>query len=320
MLKVISHDVENVEIRSGYQIVTPEMAIAWLEKNTNNRPVSDRIVDRYAGSMKRGAWLLTHQGIAFGSDGSLYDGQHRLWAIVRSDTPVKLMVTLGLPPESRANIDGQRSRSVGDNFSILSGIQNAKRLVECANIIQGLMAGSGSFKGTYEQTSSIVSQFKEDLEWAVALPGGLRGIGNAPVRGALAFARKADPQKLEIFGEQLFLGANIKERDPAFVLRNVILGGRKTRGAGSERRDLAVKVLRAGYAFLHNEKLRNLYATEDVVAFFGKATGWSSRPQAPMGARLKAVRKPSVLRWLDESAHEPRSPQPANSARMPSLR
>ena len=39
-----------------------------------------------ARDMKAGHWRLTHQGIAFDPAGVLIDGQHRLWAIVESDT------------------------------------------------------------------------------------------------------------------------------------------------------------------------------------------------------------------------------------------
>lgn len=285
-LKIISNGVDETEIRSGFQTVTPEMAEKWLEKNTNNRGVSDTRVRQLAEAMRRGEWRLTHQGVAFGADGSLYDGQHRLWAIMEAAVPIRLMVTTGLSEDTRANIDGQRSRSVADNFAILSNMPHAKRTVEIANIIQMLVTGEASFKGSYDQTELLVKRYKTDLAWAVELPGGTTRFGSAPVRGGLAFALRTDPKAVAAFAEQVLNGANLPERSPALILRNYIMSGRRM-GSGAGRRDLAVRVCRAVYAHLHGEEIRSIFATEDSVAYFGKAHGLTLSTSSANGHALQ---------------------------------
>lgn len=271
---------------SGFETITPKLATLWLETlNTNNRPVSDLHVSRMAAAMTRGEWRTTHQGIAFGADGSLYDGQHRLWAIIQANTPITMMVTRGLAEEARANIDGQRNRSVADNFTILSGEANARRLVEVANIIYALISGERAFKSTFDQARLTVQKYRTDLEWALSLPGGRTKLGSAAIRGALAFARKTDPEKLAEFAEQVMVGANLAENAPALLLRNLVLN-QYNRKSLHNRRGLAVRALRAAYAHLNGEILRSLFATEDAIAFFAKAHNISIKTSAPGGNPL----------------------------------
>ncbi|MDQ2738234.1 MAG: hypothetical protein M3Y35_06395, partial [Actinomycetota bacterium] len=72
-------------MRSKVQSITPKKAAEYLEANTANRPLSTAVVKSFAEAMTRGDWMVTHQGIAFGSGGVLVDGQHRLAAIVAAN-------------------------------------------------------------------------------------------------------------------------------------------------------------------------------------------------------------------------------------------
>src|SRR5207249_3305120 len=79
-------------MRSRVQTITPARAAQWLEANTTNRPLSRAVVRSFAEAMRRGEWLVTHQGIAFDLNSALVDGQHRLAAIIEADLPVELTV------------------------------------------------------------------------------------------------------------------------------------------------------------------------------------------------------------------------------------
>ena len=72
--------------------ITPEMAINMLSKNSSNRKLRIDRVSFYAKQMKEGKWHLTGQTIVFGKNDELLDGQHRLWAIVESDTTQEFLV------------------------------------------------------------------------------------------------------------------------------------------------------------------------------------------------------------------------------------
>ena len=76
-------------------VVTPALAAEWLKSNSRNRKLDMTAVERLATAIRGGGWVSTHQGIAFGDDGVLYDGQHRLHAIVAA----------GLTKKARAALD-----------------------------------------------------------------------------------------------------------------------------------------------------------------------------------------------------------------------
>lgn len=124
--------------------ITPEMAKEMLERNMkNNRRVSKETVMRYARIMKAGGWNLTHQGIAFDTDGELIDGQHRLHAIVQANVPVKLMVTYGV------------EHTQGEAFTIDAGLKRTT-----LNIMQI----SGIDDIVYRNTSNYISSY---IRWKV---------------------------------------------------------------------------------------------------------------------------------------------------------
>lgn len=73
--------------------ITPEQAKIYLGKNTDNyRKLNSNRVLTYAADMKNGKWQLNGEGIKFSKDGVLLDGQHRLQAIIKADTPAEMLV------------------------------------------------------------------------------------------------------------------------------------------------------------------------------------------------------------------------------------
>lgn len=104
---------------TNYESITPEIAREYLLHNSKNRIVKPRSVEAYARDMQRGDFRTTHQGIAFDTDGNLIDGQHRLLAIIMSNTPVTLLVTRGIPVDDGVMAtDRGISRSIRDVMAI----------------------------------------------------------------------------------------------------------------------------------------------------------------------------------------------------------
>ena len=95
--------------------IDPELAKLLLQGNVRNRDVSSAQVDTFARDMVEGRWRLTHQGIALDREGRLVDGQHRLHAIVLSNTEQRMTVTYNVDPESFQVVDtSMRPRSAVD--------------------------------------------------------------------------------------------------------------------------------------------------------------------------------------------------------------
>lgn len=84
-----------MEVR--YEIITPEVAQEYLEKNVGNyRQINKSRVAEYATDMKFGRWKDNGESIKFSKSGHLADGQHRLMAICKSGTPIGMYVVRGV--------------------------------------------------------------------------------------------------------------------------------------------------------------------------------------------------------------------------------
>jgi len=105
-------------MRTKVQKITPAKAQQMLEANTSNRPLSRAVVKAYADAMQRGDWLVTHQGIAFDSNGLLVDGQHRLAAIVEAEVPVDVTVFTEVEPGTFDVLDTGKRRNASDVLAI----------------------------------------------------------------------------------------------------------------------------------------------------------------------------------------------------------
>jgi len=124
-------NMESLKVETRIANVTPDIAKAWLEKNTINRPLRRTVVDSLRQAYERGEHRLTHQGIAFAKTGELLDGQHRLSAIAQMPRgfTVPVMVTSGLPAEAFEAIDQGLKRSHSDVLRIEQGQAAVARLL-----------------------------------------------------------------------------------------------------------------------------------------------------------------------------------------------
>lgn len=82
-------------MRTSVELITPEVAAEYLANNyESNRPVRKTYVSTLAQSMLDGEFVsMNGQTIVLGADdGKLYDGQHRLMAIVQSGVAQEMLV------------------------------------------------------------------------------------------------------------------------------------------------------------------------------------------------------------------------------------
>lgn len=98
--------------------VTATIASAWLNRNSNNRPIRLKAVVQYANDMSSGQWKSTGESIKFSKSGRLLDGQHRLSAIVESSAVLEIVVNTGLEDGSFDVIDTGRQRTGSDILTI----------------------------------------------------------------------------------------------------------------------------------------------------------------------------------------------------------
>lgn len=131
--------------------VTPELAREWLEANENNRNVRDRRVDLYSAEMESGDWLITGEGVKFDWNGRLFDGQHRLKAVVKAGVPVQMFAFHNLDPEAQKVVDTGAKRTAADSLRFAGITRFASEIAAMAKIVIAWDAGGYRKSGSSSQ-------------------------------------------------------------------------------------------------------------------------------------------------------------------------
>ena len=266
-------------VTRSVMLVTPALAAEWLKSNTRNRRIDATAVSNLASVIRGGGWRTTHQGIAFGADGALYDGQHRLSAIVEAGVGVHVEVTRGLDTDSLGVIDngGKGVRRPADVLRITKDIDLGR------NEVGALMAAyqiveAGNLVCNPRQTPETLGFAEETYGAALrAIHGVLLGahaarISCAPVVSTLIVAWKSHPAAAVKFAAMLRDGENLPARHPALALRNhLMMGKAKASGGGASRDGVSLRVAAAFDAFVRGETLGALKANAGARDRFAAA-------------------------------------------------
>lgn len=259
-MKVIRHTTETI---------TPEQAEDYLKyRNEKNRPIRKKAVGRFAADMRAGRWTITHQGIAFGADGSLMDGQHRLAACVASGVPFETSVVRYCNEEiaerAKPAIDSGNSRNDADG-SVFAGEMikaEAKDLTALINVNLRLDGSPDTSKARH-----ALPRYGAAGRWALAKLPGKRF--SAPMRAAFAFMWMAYPEEAETFADTIVSGVAEAGTAAATWVRAELGGQLRTGGGSHDRSKVALRALRIMKAHICNEgDLAKIYTTDEGISFF----------------------------------------------------
>lgn len=167
----LQRDIETGNPAGHVTHVGPELAERWLTRNTKNRPIRQRDVDRYARDITAGNWIMTGEAIKFDTTGTLVDGQHRLWAIIEAGQAVRMMVVTGLPPESQSVMDSGVKRKAGDALQ-LAGFKNANNVAAAARL--GIAFDNGQLtraRSAMDGNGQAAPSHSEIRHWVDLNPG-----------------------------------------------------------------------------------------------------------------------------------------------------
>lgn len=250
--------------------VTPAMATDMLNANTNNRKLRTGVVEKYASDMKKGRWTRNPQPIMFYEDGSLADGQHRLWAVVESKKPIEFFIQRNVERENALNIDTGFGRDIVDNAHIggYTGYIN-KRAVAAAIIVHygKRMQGEGRILSNAERLA-LVQKYEEHLKFMdAAMPSSKKMVCTAPVCAAMARAHmhEGDSTRLIEFGQVLGSGIpkHAVEDRAALALRNYLMEIAVDRKL--DPRDTFLKTMNAIAYFVKRKPLTLVKVVKDEV-------------------------------------------------------
>jgi hypothetical protein len=158
--------------------VTPDLAREWLKDlNVHNRKLNMSHVESLARDMAAGHWEPNANAIAFGLDDDgreiLLDGQHRLAAVSRADTPIWMLIQRGLPMTSQRAMDIGRHRTYSDalhlddekNASTIAAVLRRITLWE----VGAYKTSNAGLKPTRAEMDDVLRKYPElrrDADWA----------------------------------------------------------------------------------------------------------------------------------------------------------
>ena len=116
-------------------LVTPAKAAAWLETQETNRKVLKSNVAKLVRQLREGKWRDSVDLIAFDIHGHLFNGQHRLHAIVETGISVWLDVKYNCPPETKLSTDNGTPRSAAATTTIWTGRRMSNQTAAAARIM-----------------------------------------------------------------------------------------------------------------------------------------------------------------------------------------
>jgi hypothetical protein len=142
----------------SYETITPDRANEILARhNYNNRKIRQKTFQKYTRIMEEGGWVLTPEPIVISKTGRLLNGQHRLKAVVRSNTPVDFMVIDNVDDKVFSALDRGAVRSTADALVL------DKKLVETAGVISKAVHGIHMHDGAIGKIASDISDAHTSL-------------------------------------------------------------------------------------------------------------------------------------------------------------
>lgn len=216
----------------AYEIVeiTPALAKEWLQANTHNRNLRERVVNGYAADMAAGQWVEDGQSIKFSRSGVLLDGQHRLSAIVLAGVTIRMLVVRNLPDSTQDTMDTGAKRTLADvlklrgesNFTALAAI--LLRAYQWKQGYRRTLKKAGGAAPTHRQLLEMLEahpELRRSAEIADRVRKSARIAGGTAGLCHWLFLR-VDQSDCAYFFARLADGVGLQADDPIYALRRAL--------------------------------------------------------------------------------------------------
>ena len=227
--------------------VSPDLAETWLSRNPNNRNLRRSVVDGYVRDMEAGRWALNGETVKFAADGHLFDGQHRLNAIIASGQTVPMVVVRGLAADVMPTVDAGAKRSYSDALK-LQGEENTSTLAAVARRAvmweRGMRTNTGAIRPTPLEMNDFLERHPE-IRTSADLASRLASRESLPasVYGLCHFLfAKLDAEAASWFLMRVSDGDGLASSDPIAQLRGRITRLRVRGGRINETEGLALTI------------------------------------------------------------------------------
>jgi hypothetical protein len=241
---------EPAPIRAEMTEITPDLAREWIRqheeavsaeraanggKARDNRPLRVGTgVEKYARDMKAGRWHRNGETVKLAWDGTVADGQHRLYACIRADVPFWSVVVTGVDPAAQDTVDTGLPRRLSDQLTIANE-ENAPILAAVTRWalrwLHGQRTGGGG-NGYQPTQTELLDYLATDprlrmaAAWAARARKEFRPVRPPVYAMAWMILHGADWVAAEVFCERVLDGAGLPAGHPVLTLRNRLVNAK----------------------------------------------------------------------------------------------
>lgn len=210
--------------------LTPVLAKLLLERNDENRPISEVNLDRIKRDIESNLWEFNGEPVIVSKDGFLNDGQHRCRAVLETGQHIRMVIVFGPQRKSRLTLDQGTPRTTGHFLSML-GHTDANALASVgSNVYQYRRSGQLSNNGRDKPTKA---EARETVETVKGIAESLNfvsrsGAGRVSSRTVLAFChwaikQKAGDEAANAYMDKLLTGHGLNKGCPILYARNRLI-------------------------------------------------------------------------------------------------
>ena len=210
--------------------VNPDIAAEYLEKNTMNRNISQITVKRYALAMLAGEWQQNGQTITIAEDGTVLDGQHRLWAVIESGVTVTFLIVYNVSKDAIATIDSGITRTFRHVLQIKGSkhASTAASLTKLAWIYDHFDAQMSDSSAKIVVRNPVLEEYYDENSALIEQAATIADTGcHHFTRSHMAFCiylfLRKNPGRAETFAGMLKTGQNLYTGHPIMTLRTKLI-------------------------------------------------------------------------------------------------
>ncbi len=263
--------VQTNELKVTTETITPEVAYKWLSKgppkSIQQRSLKNYKIRRMADDMRGGHWSLNGEAIKLSTSGKVIDGQNRLHAIIKANTPIKTLVVRGVPSKDFVTLDSGSPRTASDALKI-AGYKSVAMLSGMTRSIINYEIGGCVLSAVAQvrPTSRMILERVDNdpgvvdaLKFFDGKYRRLNGLFSPTIGSALYyFWHKRDADCAKDFFHSLLTGENLYKGHPVFALRDRLIKSKTLRAHELKTVDKAAFMIIAWNKYRNNEEINSL--------------------------------------------------------------
>ena len=212
----------------GIEWISPLTAQEIISHNNRNRTLREQRVSRIASDIINDAYDLNGESIKLSDDGTVLDGQHRLWGVIYADKGIWSVVVRGLPKEAQNTVDRVQPRNLADALRIAGELNSnvVAGIINNALVLMGPTPGDpAKFWPTMHQGLEYLAAHPE-IRQAVSPAENLARVTRTPTVSAGAMYHifaAIDNDDADDFFAKLTSGLDLSADSPIWKLREFML-------------------------------------------------------------------------------------------------